>query len=228
MKNMIKAILIIVAIGVFGFYSSWLAWGHDNTITDTIKTDTVKIKKPQDTIVDVKGKYVLFIGDSHTSNPGGWQTILSNETKMRMNNISVGGKTTSWMFERAKESVHEGLDYCFIYGGANDMYNSQITIESAVRNIQKIVNICNSKGVYPVVITGFNPLVCINTPENPNYRLKYSNFQNELVNKIEGAPVIITHVVEKKDCWDGLCHMGPSGHRKIANHIIKKMRFKTY
>jgi hypothetical protein len=108
------------------------------------------------------------------------------------------------------------------------MYNSKITIESAVRNIQKIVNICNSKGVYPVVITGFNPLVCINTPENPNYRTKYSNFQNELVNKIEGATVVITHVVDRKDCWDGLCHMAPSGHRKIAQHIIKKMKFKTY
>ena len=227
MKNLVKAIILVIVIGVLGFITSWSVWGQENKITDTVKIDTVKVK-PQDTIVDVKGKYVLFIGDSHTSNPGGWQTILSNETKMRMNNISVGGKTTGWMLERAKESIHEGLDYCFIYGGANDTYNSKITIESAVKNVQKIVNICNSKGVIPVVITGFNPLVCINTPENPNYPLKYSNFQNELVNKIEGANVVITHVVDRKDCWDGLCHMGPSGHRKIAQHIIKKMKFKTY
>ena len=227
MKNLVKAIILVIVIGILGFITSWKVWGQDNKITDTVKIDTVKVK-PQDTIVDVKGKYVLFIGDSHTSNPGGWQTILSNETKMRMNNISVGGKTTGWMLERAKESIHEGLDYCFIYGGANDTYNSKITIESAVKNVQKIVNICNSKGVIPVVITGFNPLVCINTPENPNYKIKYSNFQNELVNKIEGANVVITHVVDRKDCWDGLCHMGPSGHRKIARHIIKKMKFKTY
>lgn len=227
MKNIIKATLIVVTIGVFGFLSSWVAWGHVEPTNDTVKFDTVKLK-PQDTIVDVKGKYVLFIGDSHTSNPGGWQTILSNETKMRMNNISVGGKTTGWMLERAKESVHENLDYCFIYGGANDMYSSSIKIETAIKNIQVIVNICNAKGVKPVVITGFDPLVCVNTPDNPNYPLKYSKFQNELINKIEGAPVIITYVVDKKDCWDGLCHMGPSGHRKIANQIIKKMRFKTY
>jgi lysophospholipase L1-like esterase len=178
--------------------------------------------------VDVKGKYVLYIGDSHTSNPNGWQYILSNKTKMRMNNISVGGKTTGWMLERAKESVHEGLDYCFIYGGANDMFNSKITIESAVKNIQIIVNICNSKGVKPIVITGFDPLTCINTPENPNYRVKYSNFQYRLLNTIKGATVIMTHVVDRKDCWDGLCHMSPSGHKKIANHIIDKMNFKTY
>jgi hypothetical protein len=195
------------------------------TWQDTVVTDTIIV---HDTIVDVKGKYVLFIGDSHTSNPGGWQYILSNETKMRMNNISVGGKTTGWMLERAKESIHEGLDYCFIYGGANDMYNSQITIESAIRNIQRMVNICNSKGVKPIVITGFDALTCVNTPDNPNYKIKYSNFQHELLNKIQGANVIQTYVVSKKDCWDGLCHMAPSGHRKMANCIIKKMKFKTY
>ena len=227
MKNLIKAIILVIVIGILGFITSWKVWGNNKPTKDTVKIDTV-IVKPQDTIVDVKGKYVLYIGDSHTSNPGGWQYILSNETKMRMNNVSVGGKTTGWMLEKAKESVHKGLDYCFIYGGANDMFNSKITIESAIKNIQRIVNICNSKGVKPVVITGFDPLTCINTPENPNYRVKYSEFQYRLLNTIEGATVIMTHVVNKKDCWDGLCHMSPSGHKKIANHIIDKMNFKTY
>ncbi len=185
MKNLVKSIILVIVIGILGFITSWKVWGNNKQIEDTVKIDTVKVK-PQDTIVDVKGKYVLFIGDSHTSNPNGWQYTLSNKTKMRMNNISVGGKTTGWMLERAKESIHENLDYCFIYGGANDMFNSKITIESAVKNIQKIVNICNSKGVKPVVITGFDPLICINTPENPNYKFKYSKFQNELIKKIVG------------------------------------------
>jgi hypothetical protein len=227
MKNLVKAIILVIVIGILGFITSWKVWGNNKPIEDTVKIDTVKVK-PQDTIVDVKGKYVLFIGDSHTSNHGGWQTILSNKTKMRMNNISVGGKTTGWMLERAKESIHENLDYCFIYGGANDMFNSKITIESAVKNIQKIVNICNSKGVKPVVITGFDPLICINTPENPNYKFKYSKFQNELIKKIVGGRVINTRVITKSDCWDGLCHMAPSGHKKIGNCVIKEMKFKTY
>lgn len=226
MKNMIKAILIIVVIGVFGFYTSWLAWGHDNTITDTIKIDTVKIKKPQDTIVDVKGKYVLFIGDSHTSNPNGWQYLLSKKTKMRMNNISVSGKTTYWMLDMALYSLHTNIDYCFIYGGANDMYTSSITPEEAVDNIVNIVKICKGKGVYPVVLTGFDPNNT-KTP-NPNYIPKYIKFQKLLLNGIEGATVIDTRVVSKSDCWDGLCHMAPSGHKKIAECVISKMRFKTY
>ena len=199
---------------------------NKSTLQDTVVKDTIII---HDTIVDVKNKNVLFIGDSHTSNTtSGWQLVLSNKTKMRMNNISVGGKTTGWMLQRAKESLHIGIDYCFIYGGANDMYSSSINIATAVKNIQSIVDLCNKKGIHPVVITGFDALTCVNTPDNPNYKIKYSNFQHELLNKIQGANVIQTYVVSKKDCWDGLCHMAPSGHRKMANCIIKKMKFKTY
>jgi len=195
--------------------------------SDSITTDSLIIV--QDTIVDVKGKNVIFIGDSHTSNSDfGWQLVLSNKTKMRMNNISVGGKTTVWMLQRAKETLHIGIDYCFIYGGSNDMYNSKITIESTIKNIQQIVDLCNKKGIHAVVITGFDPLICINTPDNPNYRFKYSKFQNELIKKIVGGKVINTRVITKSDCWDGLCHMKPSGHKKIANCVIKEMKFKTY
>lgn len=183
----------------------------------------------QDTMIDVKNKNVIFIGDSHTSNTtNGWQLVLSNRTKMRMNNISVGGKTTQWMLQRAKETLHIGLDYCFIYGGANDMFSSSIRTEFALNNIQQIVNICVSKGIHPVVITGFDPMICINTPNNPTYPSRYSNFQNLLVTRIKNAKVIKTHVVLKSDCWDGLCHMAPSGHRKMAECVIKEMKFKTY
>ena len=196
------------------------------TWEDSVVVDTVIV---HDTILDVKGKNVLFIGDSHTSNTtSGWQLILSNKTKMRMNNISVGGKTTGWMLQRAKESLHSGIDYCFIYGGANDMYSSSISITTAVKNIQMIVNLCNQKGIHAVVITGFNPLICVNTPSNSFYASKYRKFQDELLNNIKGANVIQTYVVSETDCWDGLCHMAPSGHKKMADCIIKNMKFKTY
>ena len=183
----------------------------------------------QDTIVDVKDKYSLFIGDSHTSNLSfGWQKILSTKTKMKMFNVSVLGKTTGWMLEQCKQNINRNFDYCFIYGGANDMYTKSIKVETAVKNVQMMVNLCNRNGVHPVVITGFNPLECVKTPENPNYPLRYRKFQDMLVNTIEGADVIITYDVKRTDCWDGLCHMAQNGHKKIANTVIKKMKFKTY
>ena len=181
----------------------------------------------QDTIVDVNGKTAVFIGDSHTANhTSGWQTIVCKKTKMKMNNLSVSGKTTYWMLEMALYSIRPNTDYCFIYGGANDMYSSSITPEEAVNNIKGIVKICKGNGVHAVILTGFNP-TNTSTP-NKNYIPKYIKFQKLLLNGIEGATVIDTRVVPKTDCWDGLCHMAPSGHRKMAECVIKEMKFKTY
>jgi lysophospholipase L1-like esterase len=223
MKNLIKAIILVIVIGILGFITSWKVWGNNKPIEDTVKIDTVKIK-PQDTIVDVKGKYVLFIGDSHTSNHGGWQTILSNKTKMRMNNISVGGKTTGWMLERAKESIHENLDYCFIYGGANDMFTKSITPKRAVSNIQQIVDLCHTYNIHCVVLTGFDPIKCTRT-SNPAYGPRYAQFQKILMDSISGARVVDTRVIDRTGCWDELCHMNPEGHKKIGMKVIHDMKF---
>jgi lysophospholipase L1-like esterase len=79
----------------------------------------------------------LFIGDSHTANHGyGWQVQLCQATGLIQNNISVGGKTTGWMLTQANLNVNPNYDYCFIYGGANDMYNSHISAANAFNNIQ--------------------------------------------------------------------------------------------
>lgn len=181
----------------------------------------------QDTIVDVNGKNALFIGDSHTANfVNGWQTIVCKKTKMKMNNISVSGKTTYWMLYHSLYNINQNVDYCFIYGGANDMYSSAITPEKAIENIQEIIKICNNRGVHAVVLTGFDPNIT-NTP-NPNYVRKYVKLQNLILTSIQGATVIDTRVVSKTDCWDGLCHMSPSGHRKVAERVIETMNFKVY
>jgi len=56
-------------------------------------------------------------------------------------NTAVGSKQTAWMLEVVKLHLNSGYDYCFIYGGANDMVGNKSPIK-AVRNIQKIVNMC--------------------------------------------------------------------------------------
>ena len=226
MKNLLKAIILVIVIGILGFITSWKVWGQDNKITDTVKIDTVKVK-PQDTTIDVKGKHALFIGDSHTSNHNsGWQKLVCNKTGMKMKNVSVSGKTTYWMLEMGVYTIKPNINYCFIYGGANDMYTSSITPEEAVNNIQGIIRICIGNGVHPVVLTGFDPKNT-NTP-NKNYIPKYIKFQKLLLTTIKDATVIDTRVVLKSDCWDGLCHMSPSGHKKIAEKVISDMNLKTY
>jgi hypothetical protein len=186
------------------------------------------ITKPQDTIVSVRGKKALFIGDSHTANHNyGWQIQVCQATGLVQNNISVGGKTTSWMLQQANMYLTPNYDYCFIYGGANDMYNSHISAGMAFNNIQAIVNMCNYKGVKAVVLTGFDYSVCTRT-DNRMYPVKGAELQRMLLTQLRGAQVVDTRVVYRGDCGDALCHMSYSGHQKTAKAVISACRFKRF
>ncbi len=50
-----------------------------------------------------------------------------------MINASVGGKTTYWMLETGHLKINDDIDYCFVYGGANDMM-SLWTNEHGIKN----------------------------------------------------------------------------------------------
>jgi len=190
--------------------------------TQTVLQDTTpKVDTP--TVVNVKDKTALYIGDSHTANhTQGWQIQLSQAVGFKMINASVGGKTTYWMINQGLYRINDKIDYCFVYGGANDMYSS-ISPQAAVENIKGIARMCNGRGVKCVVLTGFDPVKCTRT-NNPNYARKYALFQQLLLTQdMEGATVVDTRVVDRVDCWDGLCHMAPSGHKKIAEKVIKDL-----
>jgi lysophospholipase L1-like esterase len=191
--------------------------------------------KPQDTLVpivdatiNVQDNVALFIGDSHTANQqNGWQKVLCDKTGMICNNASVGGKTTYWMLEMGVYKLNNKIDYCFIYGGANDMYSSHIRPEDALKNIQGIARMCNKLGIKCYVLTGFDPRRCTRT-QNPNYVPRYEKLQQLILTEyLEGATPIDVRVVDRKDCWDNLCHMSPAGHKKIAEKIIKDLKLKT-
>jgi hypothetical protein len=116
-------------------------------------------------------------------------------------------------------------DYCFIYGGANDMYNSHISAANAFNNIQSIVNICNSRGVKPIVLTGFDYSVCTRTA-NRSYPGKGAELQRMLLGQLRNAQVVDTRVVYRSDCGDELCHMNYSGHKKTCEAVISACKFK--
>ena len=220
-------ILAFILVVILGFLTSWVLWSKPPTTT--VKVDTTKQVVTQQVIVnDVRGKKALFIGDSHTANHGyGWQVQLCKATGLIQNNISVGGKTTSWMLTQAQMHVNPNYDYCFIYGGANDMYNSHISAINAFNNIQYMVNLCNYKGVKPIVLTGFDYAVCTRTA-NKAYPGKGAELQRLLLGQLQNATVVDTRVVYRSDCGDELCHMNYSGHQKMAQAVIKACKFKTY
>jgi hypothetical protein len=218
-------ILLMLASLVFGW-----AVSSTNQTQPTPPIDTPIVVIKQDTIVSVKGKNALFIGDSHTAADYGWQHQLCKKTQMKYLNTAVGGKQTGWMLEVAKLNINSGYDYCFIYGGANDMASNRPPIK-AVKNIQKIVNMCLAKQVTPIVLTGFDPLTCVVVGNREAYKMypsRYAKFQQLLIDSIVGAKVLKTHCISRTDCGDYLCHMTGSGHRKMCNFIISACRFKVY
>jgi len=221
----------VILVTVLSLGSGWLilqatpAAKHTTKVEKTIFVDTTK---PQDTIHSVKGKKVLFIGDSHTAFNFGWQHQVATKTGMSYLNTAVGGKQTTWMLEVAKQNINSGFDYCFIYGGANDMAGNRVPIK-AVKNIQRIVDLCNKHNVKAIVITGFDPMTCVkigNRTAYKGYPERYAKFQQLLIDSIHGAEVIKTHCISRTDCGDFLCHMTASGHKKMAAKVIKDLHFQ--
>lgn len=238
MKNKIETTFLSIGILFCVLIYSLLIFGKLNAIpgyftpNQIVLSDTTLTPVPKqglDTIVDVRGKTALFIGDSHTANHNwGWQVLVSKKTGLRMNNTAVIGKHLPWMVNVAKTSVTSNFDYCFIYGGANDIHGNRNPY-LVVKDIQKIVNICNSKGVKPVVLTGFNAEECVRPIKGQEFYPKaYTRYQRILMDSIKNATVIDTRVVVRTDCGDWTCHMNPSGHKKVSERVIKTMKFKTY
>ena len=223
--------ILIFSIGLLGASLSSIR-EKKNLVLQSPKLDTAVIVRSVDTVVSVKGKKVLFIGDSHTSYSLGWQDRLCRRTGMTYLNTSVGGKTTTWMKGIALSSIHSGLDYCLIWGGANDMAGTTKPA-LAVKNVQYIVDLCRAKGVKAIVLTGFNPKTCVDVTGRgqvwQKYPGRYVVFQKMLQDSIVGAKVIKSHFISRadQDCGDFICHMAASGHRKMADSIMKTMKFKT-
>lgn len=228
MKKTTQATIALVILLLLGFILTVMAWSKPTAEPTKVDTTPTIIKDTIPIVFSVRGKKVLFIGDSHTAADYGWQHQVCKKTGMSYLNTAVGGKQTGWMVEVANTSVTEYFDYCFIYGGANDMAGNRPPMKS-VKNIQKIVNRCLRFGVTPIVITGFDPMTCIsvgNRKAYVGYPQRYSKFQQLLVDSITGAQVVKTHCISRTDCGDFLCHMTASGHKKMAEAIILACKFK--
>jgi lysophospholipase L1-like esterase len=223
----------IISLGLGLFFWGVSSRGKESTPKNyPTSRDTINLGVSPDTLVNAKGKSVLFIGDSHTTYAHGWQDRLCKRTGMSYLNTAVGGKTTGWMLGVLRTNISSRYDYCIIWGGANDMAG-MIKPLDAVRNVQKMVDICNSKGVKAIVMTGFNPRTCVDVSRQSKawqpYPARYEVFQKMLQDSIRGAQVIKSHFISRKerDCGDFCCHMNASGHVKMADSMISRLNFKT-
>ena len=190
--------------------------------------------------LNFKGKKVLFIGDSHTAlYNAGWQSVLAKRYGFYEKNTAIGGKTTDWMLNQLNLSLSSGEKFyaCFIYGGANDAYNTSISNEKAVSNIQKMVDICNKNNVIPIVIVGYNTRkVSVGNPAMPTtsyvktkqgmWDLAERRYQQQLLmqRSIKNAIVIPMwdNVNYSTAPIDGL-HLNVQSQTDFANYIDSKL-----
>lgn len=112
-------------------------------------------------------KNILFIGDSHTAikNKEGkavtytYPNILKKELEpkgYKIDVLALGGMTTQWMLDNLPSQLKNNkYDRVYIYGGANDAMNSSITLEKALSNIQKMVDLCRDNGADVFVNQGY-------------------------------------------------------------------------
>jgi lysophospholipase L1-like esterase len=122
------------------------------------------------TLVPLKNtdpKNILFIGDSHTaikSKAGKAVTytfpnILKKELEpkgYKIDVLALGGMTTQWMLDNLPSQLkNKKYDRVYIYGGANDAANSSITLEKALSNIQKMVDLSRNNGADVFVNQGY-------------------------------------------------------------------------
>jgi lysophospholipase L1-like esterase len=183
--------------------------------------------------INPKGMLIAFIGDSYTAGYGwGWQSVLAKTYGFTEKNLAVGGKRTDWMLSQVRSYLDTSKpNIMMIYGGANDAY-SLVSNETALNNIQAIVDLCNSKGVKPIVIAGYNAkkvqvgnpnaktTIYVRTQEEMwKYGEKYYELELMIEKKIKDAIVVpIWDGASQSDAPDGL-HLTANAQSRFAQYV---------
>lgn len=197
-------------------------------------------------------KKILFIGDSHTAikKKDGtplsytYPAILKKELESKGYTIDVlalGGMTTKWMLDNLPTQLKNNkYDRVYIYGGTNDASNSSIKLETALSNIQKMVDLSIENGADPFVIIGYKVegeqgklmnwkvmsikgTVLKKQEEWIPYIERYKNLQKAIPETIKNANFIPTYDLQGKTS-DGI-HASTEGQKVVAD-IIKESLLK--
>jgi lysophospholipase L1-like esterase len=187
---------------------------------------------------------VLFVGDSITAieyngKPvtNTYPNIIKQELTSKGVNIdvlAVSGKKTDWQLANLIEKLKNNkYDRVYIYGGINDMFSS-VSIESALQNVQKMVDLIKSKGAEPYVIIGYDAKTFMdeNKLKPTSYvptkagmvklKNRYIEFQNSIPKAIKGATIVDKFNIPSSMTNDAI-HPTSSGQKIIANTILKDL-----
>ena len=173
---------------------------------------------------------VLFVGDSITAPSYAYPYIIAKlKPNIKVDVLALGAKQTKWMLENLPTQLSlKQYDRVYIYGGINDMF-SQINIDKAISNVQKMVDLCISNGATPYIIIGYDPdtdmdyrkmpltIYLTNKAEYIPMIAKYKEYQTKLPTSIKNAKFV--GVFNIGVLGDGF-HPSSAQYRKIAKIII--------
>ena len=187
---------------------------------------------------------VLFVGDSITAieyngEPVTWTypNIIKKELaskNVKVDVVAKGGKRTDWILTNLTEKLKTNkYDRVYIYGGVNDMFSST-TKESALQNVQKMVDLIKSNGGEPYVIIGYDAETFMdeNKLKPTSYvptkagmvklKNRYIDYQNSLADTIKGATIVDKFDIPSSMTSDGV-HPTPSGQKIIAKKLLESL-----
>jgi lysophospholipase L1-like esterase len=188
---------------------------------------------------------VLFVGDSITAIDYKGKPVTSTypnfikkelEPKgIKVDVVAEGGKRTDWILANLTEKLKTNkYDRVYIYGGVNDMFSST-TKQTALQNVQKMVDLIKSKGAEPYVIIGYDAETFMdeNKLKPTSYvptkagmvklKNRYIDYQNSIADTITGGTIVEKFNIPSSMTSDAV-HPTPSGQKIIAESLLKDLR----
>ena len=195
MKNSVKYVL------AYGFLATVLVYIWSKNRFTYLKLNGQKKSKN-------KNNNILFIGDSLTDIDFKGQPTGTYPLKIRKDRPDLivdvhaeVGKTTGWMLSNLPLYLNKPYNKVFIYGGVNDAF-STVKLETAVANVQKMVDLAVANGAKAYVITGYEPNGFMDYRKMPTTRYvtskqayiplieRYKQFQSLIQSRIKNATII--------------------------------------
>jgi hypothetical protein len=132
------------------------------------------------------------------------------------------------------ESTLKSIRYerVYIYGGINDMH-SDVDVQSAVDNIQRIVDMVNESGGIPLIIVGYDSQRMVETGvgkprkwvKSKDLDGKYFEFQSLLERRIRGGIIIPPLPLDESDMFSDRIHPNSDGHKKLMEYILPTLQW---
>lgn len=157
-----------------------------------------------------KGKSVVFIGDSLSLYPGGWQDTLTHRNNWLTYNLAKVGFTTPQMVGSYVD-FKQPHDIAIIYAGANDVA-AGLSNEATISNIKRLQKLAIQKGATPIVVSGYKRV------NDSSFQKAYGILKSKFWYRLPGI-VVPTIAISKDSVKDNVHMTNPVDHQHLANMI---------